>query len=259
MDSSQAPSQTSIEAALRAVAERQRRELGAHLETDELVAYHEGTLPEESAERARDHLALCPECAGRLLDLDAFYDASPAGTPEAAAEAEAAWRELAPRLGEKRGEVVPLRRPPAFSDPVWRALAAVLFFGVIGLSTWVILLRRDLRENGAIHPATVVDLWTQGDETRGATAAIPRRDSAVLLAHLPYGTDPDSGFEAEILGPDGAVERKIAGLSARDRNKVLLELDPGWPKAPGYTLRLYGVRGDKRHLVAVYSLPPPQR
>jgi len=258
MDSRNAPAQAPIEAALRAVAERQRRELGPHVETDELLDYHAGALPEEAAERVRGHLTLCPECAGRLLDLEAFHGALPEG--EADADAEAAWRELAPRLRGGSGEVVPLRRPPTSSDAVWRALAAVLFFGVVGLSTWVILLRRDLREAGAVHPAMVVNLSAEGDETRGAVAAIPRQDSAVILARLPDRTDPDGSFEAEILGPGGAVERKVPGLRAnRDPNRVTLELDPGWPKAPGYTLRLYRVREDRRQLVAVYSLPPPQR
>lgn len=255
MTSPSAPPQVSIEAALRAVAERQRRELGPHLETDELVAYHEAMLPEEPAERVRDHLALCPECAGRLLDLDAFHAASPDGTPDA--EAEAAWRELAPRLGEEGGEVVPLRRP-AVSTPAWRALAAVLFLGVIGLSIWVASLRRGLREGGAVHPATIVDLWAPGDESRGASDAVTREDAAVLVIHLPEGTAANTDFEAEILGPAGAVEWNVAGLHANhDGNKVSVALDPGRLKARGYTLRLYGLRGGARRLVGVYPLPPP--
>ena len=255
MTSPSAPPQVSIEAALRAVAERQRRELGPHLETDELVDYRAGTLSEEIAERVRDHLTLCPECAGRLLDLDALHAAAPAGAPDA--DAQAAWRELVPRLGEEGGEVVPLRRPAVPSTPAWRALAAVLFLGVIGLSIWVASLRRDLREVGTAHPATIVDLPAPGDERRGASDAIPREDFAVLVIHLPERTAADTDFEAEILGPGGAVERNVAGLYANPAgNKVAVELAPGWLKAPGYTLRLYGLRGGTRRLVADYPLPP---
>ncbi|HEX2643010.1 MAG TPA: zf-HC2 domain-containing protein, partial [Thermoanaerobaculia bacterium] len=58
-----------LDEALRELAARARRDLGAHPTPELLAAYHAGELPEDEVEQIRDHLALCPECGELLLDL----------------------------------------------------------------------------------------------------------------------------------------------------------------------------------------------
>lgn len=57
---------------LRTVVDEGRSRQGSHPDLEELAAYHSGTLSEPDEERIREHLVLCPECAGLLLDLDDF-------------------------------------------------------------------------------------------------------------------------------------------------------------------------------------------
>lgn len=59
---------------IRALAAEARHGLASHPSTDELVAYHRQALAAEVAEALRDHLALCPDCARRGLDLAAFVE-----------------------------------------------------------------------------------------------------------------------------------------------------------------------------------------
>jgi hypothetical protein len=205
VDSPHASSKIPLEPALRALAERQRRELGPHLEADELVAYRERALAPAETERVRDHLALCPECAGLLLELDAFSEPSPAGAPDlTTGEVEAGWRELAGRLNAARGAaaqggtVVKIPRPGSLDLLPW-ALAAALLAGVIGLSLWTESLRQDLHE--ARRPRGVVDqhLQAEGEETRGEEDPVPRWDQAVNFVLYVVAGQASSSYEVEIL------------------------------------------------------------
>jgi hypothetical protein len=258
MDSPHAPFQVPIEAALRAVAERQRRELGAHLEIDELVAYHQGTLPEESAERARDHLSLCPECAGRLLDLDSFYDTSPAGVPDAAAEA--AWRELAPRLGkaEQKAPVVPLPRRTGSPILPW-AVAAALLLAVLGAGARMANLQREMGEYKKPHTdAVVARILPVDDPTRGTEKPLPSYASSrfitALLVPPPEGWH-SAAFDLEIR--DAAADGPPLWRSRAepdDQRDLVVALPSGSLRPGTYRLLAYGLAAGKRLSPVEYEL-----
>jgi len=151
-----------LRTSLKALAAHDRRTLTAHLEPEQLLAYRAGELPEGEVEALRDHLALCPECAELLLDLDDFTpDASPVSKAAISdQEIEAAWIALRDRLAREgqppaktpsgtatrpdpREAAAPPKRPLPFAPPARRrspglayALAASLA-ACLGLSVWV--------------------------------------------------------------------------------------------------------------------------
>lgn len=249
MDSRDAPPQVPIEAALRAVAERQRRGLGPHVETDELLDYHAGTLSEEAAERVRDHLTLCPECAGRLLDLEAFHDAAPAGAPDA--EAEAAWRELAPRLGRgsEKAPVVHLPRRTGSPTLPW-VIAAALLLALLGAGFRLANLQRQVGELKMPHAdAVIAHLDPVGDATRG-TEKPPLASSShpitVVLGPPPEGWHA-AVFELEIRG-DAADGPPLwtSRAEPNDRRDLVVALAPGSFRPGTYRLLAYGLTDGKR-------------
>ncbi|HEY8022717.1 MAG TPA: zf-HC2 domain-containing protein [Thermoanaerobaculia bacterium] len=254
MDSPHASSKIPLEPALRALAERQRRELGPHLEADELVGYRERALAPAETERVRDHLALCPECAGLLLELDAFSEPSPAGAPElTTGEVEAGWRALAPRLAaEKRPVALASRRFGPVALP-W-ALAATFLAGVIGLSVWTASLRRDLGE--AMRPRGLASqvLRAEGSE-RGDEASGVAGDRDVDLTLVIDSGQVSSAYEAEILDlASNRPLRRLEDLSTGELGNVHLFL-PADALAPGnYRIALYPKGGDPRHPTARYRL-----
>lgn len=249
-------------AALYELAERQRRELGPHLEADELVAYHEGELAAAEAERVRDHLALCPECAGLLLDLDAFSAPSPAGAPDlTTAEVESAWRELAPRLAEDPPPVV--RLPPRRSSPPplsW-SLAAALFLGMIALSFWLMALRGELRDRSQPRVGEIAYLNPQGEHDRGEQAK-PVSHLIALILHPPDATQSFSAFDLELRAPGaaGRVLWELRGVQPEPKLGSFEVALPARSLAPGeYVVRLYGVRAGKRVRLTDYDLTVGER
>lgn len=135
-----------LDAALRHLAEQQRRSLTSHPTPQELAAYHAGELPPEAEARMLDHLAICRDCSDLLLDLAGFADLKPPeGVPELTDEqVEQDWQALRSRMRagegkkERTAEVVPIRPAgpvlrPERTYPVWLPVAASLL-AVIGLS-----------------------------------------------------------------------------------------------------------------------------
>ena len=142
---------TSLTAALRHLAEQERRTPSEHATPGELTAYHEGTLPPAIEARVREHLAHCKLCSDLLLDLAGFADlAPPPGVPELTdAQVAEDWQALRARIEKKEPEpapVVPFPTPaPAPATPLrrrrpWRyaaVAAAALVAAAVGLSLWM--------------------------------------------------------------------------------------------------------------------------
>lgn len=257
MDSPQAPLQTPIEPALRALAERQHRDLGPHPETDKLIAYYEESLPNDSMERVRDHLTLCPECAGRLLDLDGFHDheASPDDTPDA--EAETAWRELAPRLREEEPKASLVRFPEKVPPPVlpW-ALAAALLLALLGAGARMANLQHqvgDLQKPQA--EAVVAHLKPVDDSTRSAEGPPPAFSRSITVVLVP----PPRGWQSAV-----DVEMREAGASGPplwaspvkpdDKGDLIVTLPPRSVRPGTYRLCAYGFADGKRLPPVEYEL-----
>jgi hypothetical protein len=264
MDSSKPPSKAPIEPALRALVVRARRELGPHASADELVAYHLRRLSEADAERLRDHLALCAECAGLLLDLAAFSEQAPAVPSEPTTEeVEAAWRDLAPRLGAAVARVDPpprRRHAPVFPSSLPLSLAAALLAGVIALSSWVVALRREVRAHSRPRAdAVLANLEPAGEGTRGDDGAArqPRIQAdrpATLIFHSPPARDyPSYELQVSEIRPGGRLAWQATGLHPQDLGIFVLDLPAGALPPGKYLVRLYGLMGERREALADYQ------
>ena len=64
--------QQALAAAVRSLRASPQREAEEHLSNESLLAYHGGVLAADEAEGLREHLARCPDCARRGLDLASF-------------------------------------------------------------------------------------------------------------------------------------------------------------------------------------------
>src|SRR4051812_39568903 len=124
-----------------------------HPEPETLAAYHAGELPEGEAQRLQDHLLACRECAALLVDLDGLADPAFGAGSLSAADQEALWGRIQGEIKKEEtplAPVVPLRRPASPSgSPRWlMALAASLLVATVGLSAWVVSLRRTVETLG---------------------------------------------------------------------------------------------------------------
>jgi hypothetical protein len=262
MDSPKAPPKAPIGPALRALAARARRELDHHPDTDELVAYHEQRLDEEKTERLRDHLTLCADCAGLLLDLSSFSASAQAPREPSlppVGQVEEAWREIAPRLGT----LVPQANLPQRSRSkvalAW-VVAATLLLGVVGLTAWVALLRSDLRSFAQPRADVVlVDLEPIGEGTRGETGLSKERPHANRPATLIFHLSPARTYPAyQLQVVQDQLARSViwqgGNLRPRALGTFVLDLPPGALPPGKYWVRLYGVERDRREPLAEYSL-----
>lgn len=143
---------TSLTAALRHLAEQERRTPSEHATPGELTAYHEGTLPPAIEARVQEHLAHCKLCSDLLLDLAGFADlAPPPGVPELTdAQVAEDWQALRARMEAEKKEPepapvvhfptpAPTPAPPLRRRRPWRyaaAVAAALVAVAVGLSLW---------------------------------------------------------------------------------------------------------------------------
>jgi anti-sigma factor RsiW len=167
---------TTLSEDLAALAEEQRSRLGEPPTAEQLIAYRDGQLPEEEAERIRDRLAVDPEWAAVYLDLKRFPDLDRPSD----ADVDAAWRTLSPRLERTAtgaGKVIAFRRRPVrpAAGRALLALAATLIL-CLGL-TWLLVGRGGPRPlpSGEYHAVEVT-----GATFRDARLAVPR--AAVGLA-----------------------------------------------------------------------------
>jgi hypothetical protein len=244
----------SLNEALRLLAERERRSLGEHPTPEELAAYRNGELTEPEADRIRNHLALCHDCADLLLDLANFGHLEPPEgvAPASEAEVDGAWESLRSRIAEaealpeaaaeRSAPVVPLRAVPPLEASrrdlrPW-ALAAMVIV-LAGLMSWNMVFRYRFQAKEA---PTDIEI---GQRRGGAEPGI--EISAQRGASLHFD---DSPFEAEVLSEDGKVV--LDRRTAANATTVLIEggeLDPGQ-----YRLRLYWIEGGQRELATERSL-----
>ena len=258
-----------LEPALRALTARAERRLGEHPSPEALGDYHEGRLGGEEAERLRDHLALCADCAQLVLDLKAFPEIEmPAGTRKPTeGEVDEAWQAMQARLGEG-AEAAPIpnvvRMPqssPAASRPrpgYWTWALAASWLMVLGLGLWVFDLRR---ENARLaEPAVnvgIAELTAEWEQVRGGERGGVRISSVSGRAFLDVdaaGLPRHSGYEVEILSGPGAGRALWTGreLTRSRDDHFTLDLPPGFLSPGPYRLRLFGVEEGHREKLADY-------
>lgn len=247
-----------LDAALRHLAEQQRRSLTSHPTPQELAAYHAGELPPEAEVRILDHLAICRECSDLLLDLSGFADLKPpAGVPELTdAQVEQDWQALRARMRageekkERTAEVVPIRPAgpapkPERTYPMWLPVAASLL-AVLGFSFGLY----QSVQVGKLSRPRIVPVISSEDVERGEPSelAISARDGGLIY----LDSDPDESYpayEAELVRDGEVLARIPVGAIAHESVPLLV---PG-PLKPGtYEIRLFGVSGDQRKPSTTY-------
>jgi hypothetical protein len=250
---------TPLTAAIRHLAEQERRTPAEHATPGELAAYHEGTLAPEIEARVREHLAHCRTCSDLLLDLAGFADLTPPpGIPELTdAEVERDWQALRARLGKGREQkepatVVPFRQPAAPVKPSrefspWKIAAAVLI--AVGLSAGVMVLRQGASD---LKPkASSIAEFSDGDQMRGSEPGKEQRMASSQPANFAFHTfDSYPKYQGEIVA-DGTVVWQTAfnaGQTSDQPESALKEVSFRVPEdslKPGrYEARLFGIGAD---------------
>lgn len=205
----------SVRAAIRSFAkvERQPR----HPTAEELVAYQMGELSDEASEVLREHLALCSECTGVVLDLEDFEDLEPPVEADRLSEKDQAnlKRSLEDQLTKEEliradaalagttlakttpGEKAPVVRyavPPLY----WGAMAALLLVAV-GLA---------FREPQGIPIGTpeLFHLYPEASRnTVGKIFQIPTWADSYVLVMGSVGSDSHQAVRMEIRDAAGRV------------------------------------------------------
>lgn len=258
-----------LDAALRHLAEQQRRSLTSHPTPQELAAYHAGELPPEAEAKILDHLAICRECSDLLLDLSGFVDLKPpAGVPELTdAQVEEDWQKLRAKMGKeaperKPADVVPIRgagpagKPErAYSPllPIAASLLAVLGFSfAIYQSIQVGKLERRFDEQNQPWSPAAVSL--DNEIVRSAEEQEVKRVSSekgAILALYPDSELTFPAYEAEIVG-----QVTVPATPPSEDSVSIALLIPPHSLEPGrtYEIHLYGVRGTERKKVGTYQI-----
>lgn len=262
----------SLSEAIRLLAERDRRSLGAHPKIEELAAYHAGELEPQAAARVREHISVCRECSDLLLDLINFADLTPPpGEPDLTDdEMEQDWQALRARMGEGKAEepkepvrpteVVPIR--PAATAPApnlgrthspWLPIAASLLavlgfsFGLFQYSEAEDAEKRLKEAQRASVPSVpqVFDI-TLGDVTRGGsgsesgqTIRMSSKRGGIVFLYSDGAAVRE--YQIEILQGDRILwQTTVAG-----GDEVPISIPAGYLKPGHYTLRF--VAGEVAH------------
>lgn len=178
--------------ALRELASEESEDIGPHVGLESLIAYRQGTLPAAEREALQEHLSLCQQCAGLLLELRDFEAAS-AGDVAAGPESlrQEAWESLARQLPWKVSEIRPIAGAAGRQAPRQRAprlligLAATLLLAVLGLSVWAAITRLSVLEKRLDEREKALSVTRQSlaEAERQLAAARARPEREVSRVH----------------------------------------------------------------------------
>jgi hypothetical protein len=252
-----------LAASLGTLAERRRRNQKEHPSSKNLNAYQSCQLSESQADEIRDHLEVCPECAGKLLEKEVSSDAEQCAEALLSQEQiDADFYELRDRLVAEGALTDQLEDPPKVargpSTLTW-ALAASLFFCFIGMSSWVWLLRQDLDVySGPLANFRIIDLVPIGEgierSTRGPDTPTFPVDApcVVLILNLSDACDYTE-YEVEIHKVGKPEEKTvIRNLNRSEEGNFTLEIRRNAFPAGDYHLILHGGIEGKREILAEY-------
>lgn len=256
---------TSLTAALRHLAEQERRTPSEHATPGELTAYHEGTLPPAIEARVREHLGHCKLCSDLLLDLAGFADlAPPPGVPELTdAQVAEDWQALRVRMGAEKKEaepatVVPFRpgkpveRERARDFSPWKIAAAALIAVALGTAALVLKPWAPKPEQVAIAE------FSDGDRVRGEAepSKLPNMVSSQRAHFTFHSFDSYPRYYAEIVTDRAPVwqqefaANQTSGQPESDLKPISFWVPENSLKAGRYEARLFGVdKSSRRELI----------
>lgn len=229
-----------------------------HPSTSRLIAYHRGQLPPAEIAAVTDHLSLCEDCTGLVLDAAEFFTEE---EEEAApADLEASWQEL--RTATSRAEERPPSPVPVLSPPpaiprrsLFRSLAFA--YGVAAafavLSVGLVLFREMSPSPRLQVNAGLYDLTSSSSERAEAAQATSIRfrapgDSALLILNPEVIAD-SARYGVRIYRADGGVVWRSEDLALQALGGFHLSLPAGALPPGRYSLDLYGItEGRERHL-----------
>jgi hypothetical protein len=237
-------SKAALRDAVRALAAEARSVETDHPMPDELVDYQAGDLNQIERARIQDHLAVCPDCARAMLEMDAFPDAGalPPSARPTGRDLTAAWE----RFQDRTSRWPAPRR--SFRVPIPRhGLAAALGLVILALA----FHSGRLWEESSRGALQVVDLPPPGEVVRSASPG--NGESAVrvepwargLVLLLPLGvpegeTGTRPAHEVVITAADGGERWRERDLHGGPDGTLALVV-PRQRLPPGvYRVRLYG-------------------
>lgn len=231
----------------------------AHPDADELVAYHEGTLPPAEARRVQDHLVACRGCAALAADLEGLGDPGfGAGEDLPQGAGEIVWEKVREEI--RQGRVVPFPAREKRADlPLWvRPLAAMLLISTMALSGWVAHLRDQVDDLASPQlNAPILDLQPAGS-TRGAgpgVQTVPADARLFTVILNPAGRPAFAEYELEIVDAAGDVLRRDGGLKPNPFGSFSATLSRGLLGPGDFRVRLVGIdSGGGRQTVEEYAL-----
>ncbi len=264
--------------------EEDRRRLGPPPSLEELADFATGELSEHESERIREHLALRGTGRDVVLDLKSFPHHEPAGEAYEVSDEQLkeAWERMATELGIGSASQAVPPAPASSPAPVAResevtvanglrvswgsffggsswapALAAACLVGLVGVSYTAFSLNRTVRElsfpqlNVEVEDLTLTEVVRSGDAEpiTASTAA----DSYVWNLNVKDLT-PYSEYLVEIL--DDAAASVWNGRTRRrtTTGNLTLGLRRGFLPAGSYQVRLWGIDGGERKLLAEYAV-----
>lgn len=245
-----------VEMVIRALAEDAQR--GPHPELAALAAFAAGRLDGKEADLLRAHLALCPDCM-MLAEEAASFAPHAAESAAEQAEIDAAWQSLAPNL-QPEGRVVPFAGRRRTAPARWPyALAASLAAAVLGLSVWVVALRRTVADLARPQVnAPIFDLYPESaarsePEERGELALAPAVRWFSLVLNAP-GSPDDATYRVEVRRADGGLAWAGEGLRKNAFGSFTLTLPRSLAGKGEMRVRLLATEAGEEKLVEEYPL-----
>lgn len=198
---------------------------------EQLIAYRDGRLAEDEANRVRDRLAVDPELAELYLDLKRFPDLETGASENAdsATGADGAWRKLSARLDrepliaegilarevKEESQVIAFPRRRSRSRLLALAATLVLAAGLVWFSAQRRLSVGRLPD-GAYH-----DVYVDQTLFRGSSLEVPRSAVGVAMRLDTTELERPGRFVVELLDASGQqIQRRREDLRADQQTLV---------------------------------------
>lgn len=270
-----------LRAALATYAREELAETDDLLWPERLMAYAQGELGAEQREGFLERLALDPEAARTVADLQSLLDLKPRDPRRRVGQREvaAAWDQLRARLpgnpeplspgslasGQPVRSMPAARQPPADRHRWWpNALAAALMLATLGLGIWNVWLAREvsrLRQPQLnIQVASLAPEEAQGPSRAESTQRLVRRSPGAQLLLLLNTSDLETYPHYRVRLLDATSQRLIwsdDGLQRLPQGNFSVQLPRSLLPAGSYRIELLGGPAGPRsewHALASYRL-----